>query len=220
MINGKTYVQFGAGLSAPDGWISYDASPTLRLMRIPFVGGLLCRLAGIETPFPKATQIGDVVKGLPVQQGSVTGAYGSHVLEHLALDDFRVALRNVHDILEPGGRLRLIVPDMRARVERYLESAKSGDAEAVHVLLDDTCLGLRNRPKTVVARIRSMFGHSHHFWMWDKAAMVSELETAGFINIRACVAGDCADPAFLVVEDPARFVDNGITEVAIEAVKP
>ena len=105
MINGKTYVQFGAGLSAPDGWISYDASPTLRLLRIPFVGGLLCRLAGIETPFPKATQIGDVVKGLPVQQGSVTGAYGSHVLEHLALDDFRVALRNVHDILEPGGRL-------------------------------------------------------------------------------------------------------------------
>ncbi len=220
MINGKTYVQFGAGLSAPDGWISYDASPTLRLMRIPLVGGLLCRLAGISTPFPKATVLGDVVKGLPVEQGSVTGAYGSHVLEHLALDDFRVALLNVLDILEPGGRLRLIVPDMRARVERYLESAKSDDADAVHFLLDDTCLGLRSRPKTIVSRIRSLFGHNQHFWMWDKAAMVRELETAGFVKIRACVAGDCVDPAFLAVEDPARFVDNGIIELAIEAVKP
>ena len=220
VINGKTYVQFGAGLSAPDGWISYDASPTLRLMRVPIVGGLLCRLAGIATPFPKATQLGDVVKGLPVKPASVAGAYGSHVLEHLALDDFRTALRNVYDILEPGGRLRLIVPDMRGRVERYLESAKAEDAEAVHFLLDDTCLGLRSRPKTIVSRIRSMFGHNHHYWMWDKAAMVRELESAGFVDIRPCAPGDSADPAFLIVEDPARFADNGIVELAIEAVKP
>jgi hypothetical protein len=219
VINGKTYVQFGAGLSAPEGWISFDASPTLSLMRIPLIGGFLCRMAGISTPFPKATQFGDVVKGLPVRAGSIAGAYGSHVLEHLTFDDFRIALRNVYEMLEPGARFRLIVPDMRGRVERYLASANSGDADAVHFLLDDTCLGLRSRPKTMVSRVRSMFGHNHHYWMWDQAAMVRELERAGFIDIRPCVAGDSVDPAFLIVEDPARFVDNGIVELAMEAVK-
>ncbi len=220
MTDSKTYIQFGSGLSAPDGWISFDASPTLRLMRMPIVGGLLCRLAAIATPFPKATKLGDIVKGLPVRSGSVAGVYGSHVLEHLALDDFRTALRNVHKLLESGGRFRLIVPDMRGRVERYLEAARTGDADAVHRLLEDTGLGLRSRPKTIIAKIRNMFGHNAHFWMWDNAAMVRELELAGFTQIRPCIAGDSADPAFLVVEDPSRFIDDGIVELAVEAVRP
>jgi hypothetical protein len=219
VVDSKLYVQFGAGLSAPEGWASYDASPTLRLMRIPVLGGLICRVTGVQTPFPDATLIGDIVQGLPVRSGSVAGAYGSHVLEHLPLDDFRIALRNVFAMLESGGRFRLIVPDMRARVERYLASARDQDSNAVHELLDSTCLGLRSRPKTLFGKIRQL-GHSGHYWMWDNAAMVRELELTGFVNIRPCVAGDSEDPAFLLVEDPARFADDGIVELAMEAVKP
>ena len=219
MGNSKTYVQFGAGLSAPDGWDSYDSSPTLRLMRLPVIGKLLCRLAGVNTPFPDTTKVGDIVKGLPVRPGSIAGAYGSHVLEHLPLDDFRIALRNVYDMLEPGGRLRLIVPDMRGRAERYVNAARTQDANAVHHLLDSTVLGLRSRPKSFIGKLR-MFGHSGHYWMWDEAAMVQELKAAGFIEIRPCVPADSADPAFLLVEDPGRFIDDGIVELAMEAVKP
>jgi SAM-dependent methyltransferase len=218
--SGKLYIQFGSGLSAPEGWISYDASPTLRLMRIPVVGMLFCRLIGIVTPFPKVTRVGDIVKGLPVKSGSVSGVYASHVLEHLALDDFRVALANAYDMLEPGGRFRLIVPDLRGRTERYLKSARDGSPDAAHSFIEDTGLGLRTRPNTMVGRIRSLFGNSAHYWMWDKPAMFRELEAVGFEDIRLCRPGDSADQTFTLAEDPERFVDKEITELAIEAVKP
>ncbi len=34
------YVQYGCGLSAPAGWNNYDASPTLRLQKLPVVGDI------------------------------------------------------------------------------------------------------------------------------------------------------------------------------------
>jgi hypothetical protein len=37
-------------------------------------------------------RIGDIVKGLPVPNQSCRGVYPGHVLEHLALDQFHVAL--------------------------------------------------------------------------------------------------------------------------------
>ena len=44
-VNG-TYIQYGAGPSScPEGWLSFDASPTLRLQRLPLIGRLTSRLA-------------------------------------------------------------------------------------------------------------------------------------------------------------------------------
>jgi hypothetical protein len=38
----KLYVQYGSGpFSAPEGWKNYDASPTLKIQRIPLIGKLL-----------------------------------------------------------------------------------------------------------------------------------------------------------------------------------
>jgi ubiquinone/menaquinone biosynthesis C-methylase UbiE len=63
----------------------------------------LGRIAGNSQSFPKEVKYGDIVKGLPVADNSFRCVYASHVLEHLALHDFRKALRNTFNILEPGG---------------------------------------------------------------------------------------------------------------------
>src|SRR5687767_6441655 len=104
------YVQFGCGLSAPDGWLNFDSSPTLRAQRLPLIGSAIARAS--DTRFPEAVRYGDIVTGLPVADGSCKGVYASHVLEHLALEDMRTALRNTWKILEPGGVFRLVVPDL------------------------------------------------------------------------------------------------------------
>ncbi|MCI5142460.1 MAG: methyltransferase type 11, partial [Candidatus Electrothrix sp. ATG1] len=31
----KQFIHYGCGLSAPESWLNFDASPTLRLQRIP-----------------------------------------------------------------------------------------------------------------------------------------------------------------------------------------
>src|SRR4051812_43659884 len=104
------YVQYGCGLSAPESWRNFDASPTLRLQRLPVVGR---RLHGGGLPlFPSNVEYGDIVRGLPVSPGSCRGVYCSHVLEHLALADFRTALRNTRAILRDGGIFRFVLPDL------------------------------------------------------------------------------------------------------------
>ncbi len=95
------YIQFGCGYSAPEGWINFDISPTLRLQKIPLLGDFL-RNRMIYV-FPRNARYGDIVKGLPLKPGTCQGIYCSHVLEHLALEDFRLALRNTYSYFN-GGR--------------------------------------------------------------------------------------------------------------------
>ena len=93
------YIQYGCGLSAPENWKNFDSSPTLRLQKVPLLGKLVNK-----TPFPSKVIYGDIVKGLPgIKDNSCDGVYCSHVLEHLSLEDFRIALRNTLNILKPGG---------------------------------------------------------------------------------------------------------------------
>ena len=106
----KLYVQYGCGLSAPKEWQNFDASPTLRLQRLPIFGALLKKQLNVV--FPKEVRYGDIVKGLPLKENSCSGIYCSHVLEHLALKDFRTALINTYKILKPGGVFRCLVPDL------------------------------------------------------------------------------------------------------------
>ena len=108
-IEGDLYVQYGCGESSPDGWLNFDASPTLMAQRIPFLGNFIRR---DKIAFPKSVKFGDVRRGLPVGDKSCAGVYASHVLEHLALDDFHTALKETFRILKPGGRFRALVPDL------------------------------------------------------------------------------------------------------------
>jgi predicted SAM-dependent methyltransferase len=195
------YMQYGCGHSAPPGWRSFDASPTLALQRLPLVGPLARRL---RPAFPERAERGDIVRGLPLAAASCRGIYASHVLEHLALEDARVALRHTLSLLAAGGIFRLVVPDLRAYAQRYLTAANDG---AAHQFMEDTSLGARSRAKNLIGVLSDIWGNSRHLWMWDQVSMQRELERAGFVDIRRCVAFDCEDPRFAEVEDPGRFVD-------------
>jgi hypothetical protein len=105
-------------LHAPKGWRNFDASPTLRLQRFPLIGGLFRR--DPNPAFPANVEYGDIVQGLPIPDNSCTGLYCSHVLEHLSLSDFRLALRNSHRLLFDGGIFRFVVPDLEFSVNSYL----------------------------------------------------------------------------------------------------
>src|ERR1700754_5145043 len=112
------YVQYGSGwLSAPEGWINFDASFTLRWERTPLVGRLYSKNS---QRFPSSVRFGDIVAGLPVKESSCRGVYASHVLEHLSLSEFHLALENTKKILADGGIFRAIVPDLEWSAREYL----------------------------------------------------------------------------------------------------
>ncbi len=193
-------LHYGCGLDVGAGWHNCDASPTLRLQRLPLLGAFFKKW--LKPRFPDETHYGDIVRGMDVAPSSCDAVYCSHILEHLALEDLRTALANTHACLKPGGLFRLVVPDFEQQVAAYQSNP---NPEALSNFLRYTYLGRERRPKGVNAFLREFFGNSHHLWMWDEKGLAAELRDAGFANVRRCLAGDSANKAFLEVENPDRF---------------
>ena len=217
--SGPIYLQYGCGQSCPDGWINFDASPTLRLQRLPVIGRLFKRGA---TVFPDGVRFGDIVHGLPMPDESVEGIYASHVLEHLSYADFWRALEHTFRLLKPGGIFRLVVPDLKSRAQKYVERLEMGQTDANSWFLRSARLGSEGSPRGPVALARRLIGRSAHLWMWDEISLAAALDKTGFVDIRRCHFGDCKDGNFHLVEDAGRFYDtnDGVEECGMEALKP
>lgn len=196
-------LQIGAGLDGPAGWMNVDASPTLRLQRLPVAGKWLRNVT--QPRFSSAVTYGDVVKGLPLPASSVDIVYSSHVLEHLAFDDCCAALVEIHRVLRPGGVFRSVLPDLEQEVQRYLLS--EGEDRASE-FMRSTLIGLEHRERGLGGVLRSWLGNSRHLWMWDYRSLAHRLAQAGFVDIRPARIGDSSEPAFADVESPERWQDS------------
>jgi SAM-dependent methyltransferase len=152
--------------------------------------------------YPKNIEYGNVIKGLPVAPGSAAAVYCSHVLEHLALDEFRATIRNVFTYLRPGGTFRFVLPDLEGLIDAYKSSS---DAEAASRFMRESWLGTETQGKGMSRLLRLLFGRSAHLWMWDEKNMTQELAAAGFTAIRRARMGDNPDPRFAEVEDAGRW---------------
>jgi SAM-dependent methyltransferase len=197
------HVHYGCGAAAPREWENFDVSPTLRIQRTPVLGWIMRNFQ--REVFPREVRYGDITKGLPVPDDSCDGIYCSHVLEHLALDDFRKALRNTYRILKPGGLFRCVLPDLEWAGRRYVRAMDNGETDASLHLMSATLLGLTERPKGLKGLVVSFWGNSHHLWMWDRLSLAEELRKAGFSSVRACAYHDSADRLFELVENEERF---------------
>jgi hypothetical protein len=195
------YVQFGCGMCAPDNWLNFDAGPAFWLQsRLPFLTPMLVKKGFPK--YPKNIRYGDVIKGLPVPPQSAQGVYCSHVLEHMALQEFRTTLRNVFSYLRPGGVFRLVLPDIEQLAKSYLDDP---GPEAAHRFMRESYLGEESTTRGVRSLPSALFGRARHFWMWDFKAMAKELTDAGFTDIRRAQFGDSAYPRFNEVEDIGRW---------------
>ena len=199
MLTHNGYVHYGCGLKAPESWTNFDASPTPRLQKIPVVGTVVSRS---RPTFPAGIHFGDIVKGLPIEPGSCEAIYCSHVLEHLSLNDFRIALANTLGGLKPKGIFRCVLPDLEALARAYLASDSDRPAEW---FMRNTYLGFENRPKGLAGMAREWLGNSRHLWMWDERTLSTELRAAGFTEIRRASFGDSAEPKFAEVEEISRW---------------
>ena len=201
------YIQIGCGRDAPAGWLNFDASPRVLL------------------PFGRAGMPGNVKLGnatrIPVPDETATCVFASHVYEHLARQDVPIALREAYRVLQPGGTLRLIVPDLQARAMLYLQWLREGRSAANDEFMQCTELGVVVSSRGLLSKFRRLFDHSRHKWMWDEPSMRALLREAGFKRIRRCDLGDSGDPMLELVERPDRFVSPrlGTKELAMEATK-
>lgn len=204
------YLQYGCGLNAPSSWVNFDSSPNLRLERLPIFGKLYAgpkMIGGKPTKkrFPSNIRCGDIVKGLPIEDDSCQGIFASHVLEHLPLSDFELALENTFSILKPGGIFRFIVPDLKKIALDYVNST-SPDASVI--FMKETLLGQLNSKRNFKSLIYSWFGNNQHLWMWDYSSLELYLKRVGFREIRQAYFNDSEDSRFIEVEEKERFIKS------------
>lgn len=132
----EPYLNFGAGNPA-EGWFNLDASP---FFRIPPWAHRCLAAAGIERSkrFARASyrhhrhQAG---KRLPFPDASFHAVYCSHVLEHIPADAVDGLLAEFHRVLESGGILRVVVPDLREMLSKAMREDRPWISleDALHV---------------------------------------------------------------------------------------
>jgi len=193
------YIQYGCGHFAPTSWRNFDASPTLRFERIPLIGKMYSKNTA---RFPVNVRYGDIVRGLPLEHNSCDAVYCSHILEHLSLEDLRVALINTRLILKPGSPFRFVVPDLNFFAQEYV---RNNTSNAAHKFMADTYLGVKARDRGIKGFVKLWLGNSQHLWMWDYLSLVEELNLAGFKKIRRATYNDSVHRCFKVVEMEERW---------------
>lgn len=61
---------------------------------------------------------------LPIPDGSVSCVYGSHVFEHMSIFKTPLIFKEIFRVLQPGGIVRLILPDAGKSVHEYVKNNK------------------------------------------------------------------------------------------------
>ena len=70
---------------------------------------------------PKIDLCWDVSRGIPLPDQPLRGVFTEHCLEHFSLSVAQTVIREVHRILVPGGRVRIVVPDAEIYLTRYTD---------------------------------------------------------------------------------------------------
>ena len=115
MSTNEIKINIGCGISGISGWHNLDNSPTIILSRIPGLKHIWKLPA-----WPRDVKRCDVRKGLPFDDNSVRYIYLSHSFHLFTHEESEKIARNCHQVLGPGGVLRIVVPDLERIAREYL----------------------------------------------------------------------------------------------------
>lgn len=141
-------LHLGAGGHHLDGWINVDVLPD-----------------GVDV-------LADFAHALPFRSSSVRFIHSEDLLEHLDLEGGKALLRECHRVLEPGGVMRLLTPDLRALIQRvYI------DRERVHLAWCNDTLSATGACEALNMHLRM---NGEHRFVYDEEHLTEVLRATGF----------------------------------------
>jgi len=224
-------VNLGCGPNASENWVNVDGSWNAWLANRPTLRKSLTALGAISreqygNAWKVRPLVHDLTKTLPFEDNTVSAIYGAHVLEHLYLTDARRLLSECRRVLQPGGTIRMVVPDLRAFVEHYLQKKNGGNGRSSEQLqaadkLNER-LGFRSPAPpsgNFVFKLYSLWKDFHHHkWMYDSDSLTRYLQEAGFTAVSAKGYLQSEIPGIAEVEEADRIL--GQAGICIEGRKP
>jgi predicted SAM-dependent methyltransferase len=224
----KLHLGCGPGPQA-DGWIHQDGSWNAQFAKFPRVRKLVERLRLVPEG---ATQhawradilVADLRRPLPFAAESFDAIYSSHVFEHLYEVQAARLLRECIRLLRPGGIFRIVVPDLHAMVQQYLDRKRAPSLGAEPLPADwlNKALHLRTAEPSsgfLLHRIYLMLTEFHtHKWMYDGESLKQRLITAGLEDVEERDVWDSRIPDIASVEKRDRLLAGA--GVCLEGIKP
>ena len=232
MVEQARKLHLGCGLNTPGGRINLDGSWNAWVVKHPIVLRVLETLhllpaSLFDVPWSHNVLIHDVRKPLPFQGSSLSAIYASHLLEHLYLEEAKRLLKECFRVLQPGGVLRMVVPDLQAVVLEYMGEKPFGNLSdgmgAIHRADRlNKRLGLRGSQSpsgNIFYRIYSALKAFHsHKWMYDADSLITYFERAGFTHVQEMELHRSRIGGIEKLEQAKRVLNGA--GICIEGVKP
>ncbi len=112
--------------------------------------------------FPAVKSV-NLLEGLPIQDSSVSFVYSSHFFEHIPRSKVGSFLNECFRILEPGGVIRLVLPDLENMATEYLRMRDAGEHDKANfVVLEIVDQCVRREPGGEMGRLFSLLKHNHN----------------------------------------------------------
>lgn len=172
-------LHLGCGNALLPGWINMDCYPPR------------------EIPGTEIVML-DIRRRWPFADGSAAVLFSEHFLEHLPFETVRGhILKEIRRVLEPGGRVRIGVPDGEYFVEQYMAS-KHGTADPLYEQ--------ERHGKSAMMMLNEIAHGFGHYFAYDFETLEQVLKDAGFAEIRRMRPGNTEVEAFqgLDRDDPWR----------------
>jgi len=202
-------IHLGCGPYFIPNWVNVDYSLGARIASLPVIGGIVRSLKLFNIEWNPDILLHDLSKPLPWPDASAECIYTSHTLEHLRREDGERLIAECLRILKPGGVLRIVVPDLKASVDDYLEGRVPCERFVESLLV------LKSKSATMKHRILGMIDEGHlHKCMYDTPGLVRILAAAGF-HAEAKGAHQSRIPGIESIEK----IDRTIRAVVVEGVK-
>ncbi len=194
-------LQIGTGTNILDGWLNTDIEPVGR--KVAFM---------------------DASERFPFEDNTFDYAFSEHNIEHLSFEGGQRMLREILRVLKPGGRVRIVHPDLARLLDLYREERSEIQDRYIKWMTD------RFQPEVggydEVHVINHTLRFAGHQFFYDRRLFLQCLERAGYAEIEEVTPGpdQSKHDAFRGIDSHGRFIEdeeiNRYESMAFEARKP
>ncbi|MFI5335178.1 MAG: class I SAM-dependent methyltransferase [Opitutales bacterium] len=165
--------------------------------------------------YPQVDVCWDIRRGLPFRDQSLRGVFSEHCLEHFDLPEALILLREIRRVLQPGGTVRIIVPDGEIYLRTYLRHL-NGDHHGRFPFQEADDQGKLWTPIASVNRLFYM-DRAHpwgHRTIYDGELLSAALRECGFTGIQKCGFNLGRDRQ-LLIDSPSRQIESLYVEASV-----